>query len=204
MAFRDREPCRAGRIGRVLRLAKLFGPVSRTGVADPEASRPALDLERLIGRTLEEQPLVRVPPTLETRILARIEARNLSRTSGRASLRAPRGQFTAWSPVARAAFVAGAGLSAALLLIAWPWLASQAASAGAHPLVGDRIAGLRTSAGGLIAAGRLLWQLGRGVPREWLYASLAAATALYALLFGLAAAVYRAAGGAATAEVHRS
>ncbi|MGH8150358.1 MAG: hypothetical protein ACRETB_10360 [Steroidobacteraceae bacterium] len=150
------------------------------------------ELEQLIGRALKEQPFERAPRALEARVLARIDGR------------AAHSRFTAWPLAARAAFLLGTGVSAALLPLAWPWLASHLASVEAHALITDRLAGIRTSAGGLIAVARLLWRLCRAVPRDWLYESLLAATAVYALLFGLAAALYRTAGGAAAPEAHRS
>jgi hypothetical protein len=157
----------------------------------PEAPRPedpGIALERLIGRVLRDQPLRRAPPTLETRVLARSEAR--ARTAS------PHRSLAAWPRAARVGFVVAACVSTALVLIAWSWFASHFAATRPDPHVASWIAGLHTAASDLARAGELTTQIGRAVPRAWVYGGFLITTILYATLFGPVIVAYRMLGAA--------
>ena len=78
-------------------------------------------LERLISRTLREQPLCSAPQTLEARVLGEIERR--------AALQWSRMNFMRWPIGVRVAFVVLCIATAKLLLVATTWGATQMVAA---------------------------------------------------------------------------
>jgi len=131
-------------------------------------------LERLLDRTLRELPLRRAPRTLETRVI-----RQLAR---RAALPWWRRSFAHWPLPARAGFLVICG---ALISVAFVEGATAVTSIRSLSWVRE-IGGLTASAASLLAV------LARIQPPTWAYAAMAACAVLYAILFGLGAAVYRA------------
>jgi hypothetical protein len=130
-------------------------------------------LERLLDRTLHELPLRRAPVTLEPRVLCELERR--------AALPWWRRSFVHWPPLARAAFLVICGA-----LIRLAFLGGATAVAGVRSLSWAReLAGFTASAANLAA-----W-LAHIVPPTWAYQGIAVCAVLYAVLFGLGAAVYR-------------
>jgi hypothetical protein len=154
-----------------------------THPADPDSEDPGAVLERLIARALDEQPLHPAPHTLEEQVLSRIEHR--------ARMPWPGHRFTEWRLPARMGFLFTACLAAALVLLAWSSLATRLATTRAAPVVVTSATGLRTAAGAFADFGELTMQLYRAIPRDWLYGGLLVTSALYLILFGLAAAAYR-------------
>jgi hypothetical protein len=139
------------------------------------------DLARSLGRVLHELPLRSAPATLEVRVLAELERR--------AAFAWWRRSFSHWPLLARAAFLV---LSAALIRLAL--LEGAVAVAGVRSLhqSGMLSPSWAQDVGVLAAtAGNLITLLARIVPPAWAYAGIAAAALLYAVLFGLGAAVYR-------------
>ena len=130
-------------------------------------------LKDLLDRTLQELPLRRAPPTLESRVLDEIERR--------AALAWWQRSFTHWPLAARAVF-----LVICLALIRLAFVGGATAVAGVRSLSWARDIGLRVT-----SAGNLLTLLANMVPPTWIYQSIAACAVLYAILFGLGAAVYR-------------
>jgi hypothetical protein len=131
-------------------------------------------LERLLDRALHELPLRRAPPTLESRVIRELDRR--------AALPWWRRSFVHWPLFARAGFLV---ICAALIRLAF--LGGTTAVTGLRSLSWVReVGGLTASAANLIAA------LARIQPPNWVYAGIAACAVLYAVLFGLGAAVYRA------------
>jgi hypothetical protein len=138
-------------------------------------------LERLVDRALHDLPLRRAPATLESRVFAELERR--------AALPWWRRSFSHWPLPARAGFLV---ICIALIGLAFVGAAAVMDSlrslndSGALSLAWAREAGVLMS-----SAGSLLTSLWRAVPAAWAYAGLAVCAALYAVLFGLGAAVYR-------------
>jgi len=131
-------------------------------------------LERLLDRALRELPLRRAPRALETRVIRELERR--------AALAWWRRSFAHWPLLARAGFlvICGALISAAFL-------------GGATAVTGIRSLSWVRELGGLTAsAANLLAVLARIQPPTWAYAAMAVCAVLYAILFGLGAAGYRA------------
>jgi hypothetical protein len=136
-------------------------------------NEPNDSLERLLERTLHELPLRRAPPTLESRVLCELQRR--------AALPWWRRSFAHWPLPARAVFVVICGA-----LIRLAFLGGAAAVAGALSLSWTREIGVLMASGGNLAT-----LLARTLPVTWLYDGIAACAVLYAVLFGLGAAVYR-------------
>jgi hypothetical protein len=131
-------------------------------------------LERLFDRTLNELPLRRAPPTLESRVIRELDRR--------AALPWWRRSFVHWPLLARAAFLVICGA-----LIRLAFVGGATAVAGVRSLSWAReIGGLAASAVNLVAL------LARIQPPAWFYEGAAVCALLYAVLFGLGAAVYRA------------
>jgi hypothetical protein len=130
-------------------------------------------LERLLDRTLRELPLRRAPLTLQSRVFGELERR--------AALPWWRRSFTHWPLLARAAFLVICGA-----LIRLAFLGGATAVAGVRSLSWAReVGGLTASAANLAAL------LAHTVPPTWAYEAIAVCAVLYAVLFGLGAAVYR-------------
>jgi hypothetical protein len=144
-------------------------------------NEPDDELERLLDRTLRELPLRRAPAALASRVLRELERR--------AALPWWRRDFARWPLPARVAFlvicgalvtlafVGGSGVDAGIRSLHWSGASSLST---AHQVVM-----LVMSAGNLAA---WLWH---SVPAAWLYDGIAICSALYVVLFGLGAAVYR-------------
>jgi hypothetical protein len=140
-------------------------------------------LERLVARTLRDQPALRAPPTLEARV-----ARDIAR---RAAIPWWRRGFLRWPLVARAAFVVATLAVIVKTVEGTAWLLGclRGASidvAGTRPVMEIEAAGKVVET--LTAAGS--WIID-GIPVPWLYAAVLAGVALYATFFGLGAAAYR-------------
>ena len=130
-------------------------------------------LERLFDRTLHELPLRRAPLTLESRVIRELERR--------AALPWWRRSFAHWPLLARAGFLV---ICAALIRLAF--LGGATAVSGVRSLSWVReVGGLTASAANLLAV------LAGIQPPTWAYAAMAVCAVLYAILFGLGAAVYR-------------
>jgi hypothetical protein len=137
----------------------------------PNESHEAL--ERLLDRTLHELPLRRAPLTLESRVFGELERRG--------ALPWWRRSFAHWPLLARAVFLV---ICAALIRLAF--LGGATAVAGVRSLSWAREVGGFTASAANLAA----W-LAHTVPPTWAYEGIAVCAVLYAVLFGLAAAVYR-------------
>ncbi|HXA36959.1 MAG TPA: hypothetical protein VNW26_11535 [Steroidobacteraceae bacterium] len=134
---------------------------------------PSGALERLIVNALRELPLRRAPPTLESRVLRELERR--------ASLPWWRRSFAHWPLPARTAFVV-----ICCALISMAFLGGGVLTAGVSSLPLMHHVGALLAAGGNLAA-----SLARTAPPAWVYEGVAAWAALYAVLFGLGAVLYR-------------
>jgi hypothetical protein len=131
-------------------------------------------LERLLDRALHELPLRRAPLTLESRVLGELNRR--------AALPWWRRSFAHWPLLARAGFLL---ICAALIRLAF--LGGATAVTGVRSLSWVReVGGLTASAANLVAV------LAHIQPPTWAYAGMAVCAVMYAVLFGLGAAGYRA------------
>lgn len=137
------------------------------------ANDPDDFLQQLLDRTLRELPLRRAPPTLQARVIGELERR--------AALPWWRRSFAHWPLPARAAFLV---LCGALIRLAF--VGGTAAVAGVDSLVWARQAGIL-----LMSLGNVAAAIARISPPHWLYEGAAVCGALYAVLFGLGAMVYR-------------
>lgn len=138
-------------------------------------------LQRLLDSTLHELPLRRAPATLEARVCNELERR--------AALPWWRRSFMHWPAPARVAFLLICGALAAPV-----FLGGAAAFAGLRSLLESGIPALswaRQIGMLMVSAGNLITLLARTVPATWLYQGIAVCAVLYAVLFGLGAAVYR-------------
>jgi hypothetical protein len=142
------------------------------------------NLEKFIHETLRALPDRRAPRSLESRVMAAIEAR-AARPWWKQS-------FGQWPVAARIAFaVMSVGLvRLALMLTVWAvggFQESELAQAFTAQL-----AWIDAIRGGLRGIAESLSIIVRSIPSMWLYGTLACIGALYATLFSLGATAYRA------------
>ncbi len=138
-------------------------------------------LEQTIHRTLRALPDRRAPRSLEARVLAAIAAQQ--------HLPWWRQSFVHWPLAARAGFLVGS----AVLAAAFVALCLRAAG-GAQPaaVLAEPLA-LWTQIRGITAAiGDFCGTVLHSIPSVWLYGAIAFVGCMYATLFGLGAAAYRA------------
>jgi hypothetical protein len=143
---------------------------------------PHDDLERRLHRLFRDLPPHRAPDSLEDRVLAVLAARE-ARPWWRRS-------YAHWPVPARAAFLGGSAVAAALVIVA-----SVAALRGVAPVAAvpvaealdwwDRVQQAAAVLGGLVAD-RL-----PEVSNQWMQVTAAAVFAAYASLMGLGAVAYR-------------
>ena len=138
------------------------------------------DLEKMIHRTLRSLPDRRAPRTLESRVLAAIEAQHAQPWWQQS--------FTHWPLAARGAFLLLSGMVAAALIVmvfrSGP--EANAVSALSGPM--EIIRHIKATFAGISRFGSLVY---RSIPPIWLYGSIAFLAAMYAALFGLSATAYR-------------
>jgi hypothetical protein len=147
-------------------------------VNDPQAD---LQQEELLDRALHELPLRRAPARLESRVLQELRRR--------AALPWWRRSFARWPRTVQAAFGV---MCAALIVLTGLAAARLAADLGSLQLSGALSMSWVQQLSMLVGvAAELTASLAHFVPADWIYAGLAASTALYAALFGLAVAAYR-------------
>jgi hypothetical protein len=130
------------------------------------------ELERLVTRALQDQPLRRAPGTLEQRVLAQI-------ASG-ATATAWRRGFAHWPVAARVVFLAASVGVVKLALSIAMWLDSPTPSLD----LPSQVAWLQT----LLVA---IDSVARTVPSMWVHAGIAILAVMYAALFGIGASAYR-------------
>ena len=149
-------------------------------------------LERLIAAGLAEQPKIKAPVTLQSRVLAEL--------SRRAALPWWHRSFRQWPMTMRIAFLLTAVgvVRVALSVTAWSD-ASHAAKQIAAPVTGG-LSWLQSAAALYSTFGSLTHDLGETVlhriPGLWLYAGMGALVAMYAVLAGIGVTVYRTLDGA--------
>lgn len=139
------------------------------------------DIERHVHAALRALPARRAPATLEARVLAEIERRQ--------ALPWWRYSFGTWPPAARVGFVVASVVLALAVMLFGPAPQRALDALPAHPLMAmpgaSQVEALLASVAVLRSAAL------HTIPASWLTLALLAGTLLYALLFGLTAAVYR-------------
>jgi hypothetical protein len=141
------------------------------------------ELERLIDRTLRDQPSLQAPATLQSRVWAGIEQR--------AALSWWRRGFAYWPLAAQVAF--------AILSVGFVKAGLDAAMWGMEVLRTGPLAAtldmpmdwIRTLSGVVTFIHGLWTLLVHNIPTLWIYAGVCLFAAMYATLFGLSAAAYR-------------
>lgn len=139
------------------------------------------DVARALQRAIGDLPLRRAPATLEARVFGELERR--------ATLPWWRHSFRHWPMPARVVFLV---ICTALIRLAF--LEGAVAVAGLRSLHESGVLSLpwtRELAVLAAAAGNLVALLARTAPLSWAYEGIAVCAVLYAILFGLGAAVYR-------------
>lgn len=145
---------------------------------------PHEKLEQWARETLRDLPSRRAPRSLEQRVLAEIERR--------VALPWWRKSFGHWPMVARASFVLSCAALARLLLMGGVWMMAgfdpaQFKTAFAQPLAWfENIMAVVQAATGFCDI------MLRSIPSLWVYGGLIFFAAMYATLFGLGAAAYKA------------
>jgi hypothetical protein len=145
---------------------------------------PQEKLERLIQQTLREQPPRRAPRSLEQRVLAEIERR--------AALPWWRKSFVHWPVAARAGFVV---LCAGLVKLAWTagvWVTTGADTARFREAFAQPFSWMESGLAVVNAIMGFIEIMLRNIPPLWLYGGLVFFASMYAALFGLGAAAFRA------------
>ncbi|MDB6126211.1 MAG: hypothetical protein JWM35_107 [Verrucomicrobia bacterium] len=141
------------------------------------------DLEKLIHETLRSAPLHRAPRSLESRVMAAIEAR--------AALPWWKQSFARWPMAARVAFfVASAGL-AKVALMALVWAMAGFDGAQFANAFGTQVAWIESISATFSEISGICSAIYRNIPPLWLYGGLAFLATMYAAMFGLGAAAYR-------------
>ena len=142
------------------------------------------DLEKFIHQTLRALPARRAPHSLESRVRAAIAAR--------AALPWWRQSFARWPMAARVAFFIGSAGVAKVALMAAVWVLAGFDSTLFTNAFSTQVSWFEGAAAAVDGIGNFCSMLFRNIPPLWLYGGLAFVAVMYAALFGLGAAAYRA------------
>jgi hypothetical protein len=141
------------------------------------------ELEKLLHQTLRSLPDRRAPRSLESRVLAAIEAR-AARPWWQQS-------FAQWPVAARSVFILLAGGIVKLMLMATVWVMAGFNSEQYSNAFSTQFAWLNRIGAAISGTGDFFVLLWHSIPPLYLYGGLACLGALYLALFGLGAAAYR-------------
>lgn len=141
-------------------------------------------LQRLMERTLRNLPSRPAPRALQERVL-----RELERRAARPWWRQ---DFAHWPPLARAAFVVICVALIGLAVMGGDWTTTSHSLQSLYQPGAPLISSARRALAVAAAARELTTLVVTAIPPAWLYMALAAGAMLYAVLFGLGAAAYRA------------
>jgi hypothetical protein len=145
--------------------------------------RSPQDLEKLIHQTLRSTPEFRAPSSLESRVMAAIEAR--------ATLPWWKQSFVRWPMAARIAFVLVSAGLAKVAVMAAVWIMAGFDTAQFTAAFAQPIALFETASAIVDSITSVCGAIYRGIPPLWLYGGLAFIGVMYAALFGIGAAAYR-------------
>lgn len=147
----------------------------------PNSSDP---LEQVVHRTLRQLPERAAPVTLEQRVLAEI--------ARRAALPWWRKSFAHWPLIGRIFFLIVCAAVVPLALVATSWISAGLDLALWRSLLPQPVAWLHAIGTAVQALYTSLEIVAGAIPPFWLYGALASFAALYAAIFGLGAAAYKA------------
>lgn len=150
----------------------------------PDPHHREEQLERLIHRTLRELPPRRAPGALEQRVLAEIERR--------AALPWWRKSFAHWPLGARAVFLLLCIGVVKLALMGSVWVMAGFDGAQFREAFAQPVAWMEGALAIVHAITGFSEIVMRNIPTLWLYGGLAFFATMYAALFGLGAAAYKA------------
>jgi hypothetical protein len=142
------------------------------------------DLEKFIHRTLRALPDRRAPRSLESRVLAAIEAR--------AAQPWWKQSFAEWPIAARCVFLLFTAGLVKFAVMATMWAMAGVENSHLASTFTLELASLERIGGVFAGIRDFCALLFRSIPSVWLYGGLAAVAAIYATLFGLGATAYRA------------
>lgn len=145
---------------------------------------PQENIERLIQQTLGELPPRRAPRSLERRVLAEIERR--------AALPWWRKSFVHWPVTARAGFILLCTGLMKLALMAGVWMMAGFDTAQFKEAFAQPFSWMESGLAIVRAITGFIEIMLRNIPPLWLYGGLVFFASMYAALFGLGAAAYRA------------
>jgi hypothetical protein len=140
-------------------------------------------LEQMIHRTLKSLPNRPAPRSLESRVLAAIEAR--------ASLPWWKQSFSHWPLAARGVFLVAATAVVALFLFATVRATAGFSHSELANSFSTRFSQLESLNQMARQAGSVCLRWVGQIPALWLYAALAGLASVYATLFGIGATAYR-------------
>ena len=141
-------------------------------------------MEQLVHRTLRELPLRRAPRSLEQRVLAEIERR--------AALPWWQRSFAHWPAVARAGFVVLCAGLVRLVLASGGLMTAGFAPTEFTNAVAQQFSWMESGLVIVHALAGFCEIMSRNIPALWLYVGLVFFASMYAALFGLGAAAYKA------------
>ena len=142
------------------------------------------DLENFIHQTLRSLPNRPAPRSLESRVLAAIEAR--------VSLPWWKQSFTQWPVAARFLFVLLSAGLVKLALMASVWAMGGFQASEITNMFSAQLSWLEAIIGAVRGTGESFAILLRNIPSIWLYGIIAVVAGFYAMLFSLGATAYRA------------
>jgi len=145
---------------------------------------PHEEMERLIHRTLRDLPPRRAPHSIEQRVLAEI--------ARRAALPWWRKSFVHWPVPARAGFILLCAGLVKLALMGGVWIMAGFDAAQFKAAFAQPFAWMESGLVVVNAIAAFFDIILRNIPPVWLYGSLIFFASIYAALFGLGAAVYKA------------
>ena len=150
----------------------------------PDPRRSDEQLEQFVHRTLRDLPARRAPRALEQRVLAEL--------SRRAALPWWHKSFAYWPLPARLVFLVASAGVVKLVLVGTVWAMAGFDTAQWQNAFAQPIAWWEGSRAVLNATTEFFNTLLRAIPPLWLYGGLAFIATMYAALFGLGAAAYKA------------
>ena len=142
------------------------------------------DLENFIHQTLRSLPNRPAPRSLESRVLAAIEAR--------AALPWWKQSFAQWPVAARFVFVLLSAGLVKLALMASVWAMGGFQASEVTHIFSTQLSWLEAIIGAVRGTGESFAILLRNIPSIWLYGIIAVVAGYYAMLFSLGATAYRA------------
>jgi len=141
-------------------------------------------LERLVRESLRDLPARPAPRSLEQRVLAEIERR--------AQLPWWRRSFVHWPAAARAVFLVACIGIAKFALMGSVWMMAGFDVLAFREAFATQVVWMENTVAVFGAITGAFEIIGRNIPSLWLYGGAAFIAAMYALVFGIGAAAYKA------------